>query len=71
MDPRLEGVAFADSEKLASPDTLILPEDNIQVVEHPCIVQNLDRAIKSLGGQHLIESVSGYFFLSSKATHLT
>jgi hypothetical protein len=37
--------------------SLKFQDDKIVALEHPCIIQNLDRAILSLGGQPNIEEV--------------
>jgi hypothetical protein len=35
-----------------------VPKNQVIVLEHPCIIQNLDRGIKSLGGKNAIQDVS-------------
>lgn len=61
------------TDPLASVDTrpaewLHLPPDRIVAVEHPCVVNNIDNGLKSLGGEHHIKHVgsspASYFLLS-------
>jgi len=45
------------NEKSIAPFILI-SQDPVICVEHPCIIRNLDRGIKSLGGEYGINKVS-------------
>lgn len=36
-----------------------ISQDTVICVEHPCIIKNLHRGIKSLGGEYGINKVSG------------
>ncbi|MBE7181655.1 MAG: hypothetical protein INR71_10700 [Terriglobus roseus] len=52
-------VSYGDEERLAAeacPD-LHLDRD-IVAIEHPCIVKNVDKGLKSLGGPDRVEEVS-------------
>lgn len=53
---------MADTAHHASAPWLHLPQDRVVAVEHPCIVTNVDKALKSLGGEHHVKNV-GLFLL--------
>lgn len=40
-----------------SAELLNVPQDKIVCVEHPCLVSNVDKAIKSLGGEQQMKNV--------------
>jgi general transcription factor 3C polypeptide 5 (transcription factor C subunit 1) len=44
-----------------------ISQDPIICVEHPCIIKNLERGIKSLGGEYGINKVSDYDFGTRRA----
>jgi general transcription factor 3C polypeptide 5 (transcription factor C subunit 1) len=37
--------------------TLQFPDTKVVALEHPCIIRNIDRGVKSLGGSNRIEEV--------------
>ncbi|KAF4556614.1 Tau95 Triple barrel domain-containing protein [Elsinoe fawcettii] len=37
--------------------TLTVPHDRIVSIEHPCIIRDIDRAVKVLGGEHHIKKI--------------
>ena len=38
-------------------ETLTVPQERIVCVEHPCIVKNIDKGVKSLGGEGQVKNV--------------
>jgi general transcription factor 3C polypeptide 5 (transcription factor C subunit 1) len=40
-----------------APPTLPVPQEDIVCVEHPCIIKDLAKGIKSMGGQKAINKV--------------
>lgn len=35
--------------------SIIVPDEHLAVIEHPCIIKNIPKAIKSLGGERLLD----------------
>jgi general transcription factor 3C polypeptide 5 (transcription factor C subunit 1) len=46
----------ATPRKREAPRADIRP-DRVSIVEHPCIIKNIDKGIKSLGGEYNIQHV--------------
>ncbi|PSK36568.1 Transcription factor tau subunit sfc1 [Elsinoe australis] len=49
-------VSSASDQAESAGKTLTVPHDSIVGIEHPCIIRDIDRAIKVLGGEHRIKS---------------
>lgn len=55
MDTAADEV-MADETRQKAPRYQI-PSTNIDVIEHPCIIKNVDKCIKSLGGAYRLNTV--------------
>lgn len=55
--PPTNGLKETSNGKSIAP-FIPIPQDAVVCVEHPCIIKNLDRGIRSLGGEYGINKVS-------------
>lgn len=39
---------------------LLVPDNKVVSIEHPCIVKDVDKALHTLGGEHQIKHVGDY-----------
>lgn len=60
--PPMNGSKQKSNGKSIAP-FLPIPQDPVICVEHPCIIKNLTRGLKSLGGEYGINKVSDGTFL--------
>lgn len=51
------------SDNARPAEWLDLPQNRVIAIEHPCIVNDIDKGLKSLGGENLIKTV-GLSFVS-------
>ncbi|GAM83879.1 hypothetical protein ANO11243_018690 [Dothideomycetidae sp. 11243] len=54
----MENGKFTLDSAWSSPaKTLVVPNDHIVTIEHPCIVKDVDRGVQALGGEHHIKKI--------------
>jgi hypothetical protein len=58
------------NERQSAP-SIAISQEPVICVEHPCIIKNLDRGIKSLGGEYAINRVSDLIHFSLSVANTT
>lgn len=48
-----------DEQRGETVDLLQIPSQRIVSIEHPCIIRDIDKGVKSLGGETQVRNVSG------------
>lgn len=48
---------MADDRPRTSAPRVTIPDDELLCIEHPCIIKNVDKGLRSLGGGPAIERV--------------
>ena len=65
-EPFINGSNSMQAQPAKTAKALQVPSDRIVSIEHPCIVKNVDKGVKSLGGEAQVKNVGG---LTEQAFH--